>query len=703
MRNAKIAVIVSLGLLIVASSLSTWLIVRITKTGESGSSSPIRSRASSPSTAESESKIVKTNAKYTTTTARPTGWFTTGQNADIVLSAIDFNNSGGPLLFNHQGGIATDGHHFLVADRNNNRILIWNHLPTGNTSPDIVLGQVNFTANNPGTGLNNLDWPVSVATDGTRVFVADTYNNRILVWSSFPTRNDQPADFAINDAGNKAPNLKRHVAWPWAVWTNGQKLVVTATGSSLVLIWNNIPTHSDQAADLALSAGGKFGTPRSIASDGTNLMIGDHNAKPNNNNPGNFFWKTFPMKDDQPYDFFMAGATPTNQQMGEIFWGGAFLPNGAFATIGEGLYIWKHFPQSSDDLPTTIVGTTGPNNGGLGATANSPYQFDAGDGSDVALAGNSLYISTCNGNKVVGYKTIPATTSARPDFVIGARDLKTNTLETNFIMSNPVPATDGKSLFVSSDFDRKLYVYLHLPNQSNAHPDYVYPYGGWDNALYGNTFAEADTQKVYIWKTLPTDGKAPDITLSGRIGSIVLKEVKGVAIDDKYFYISDATANKVYVFEGIPTANSTPRYTLDVDQPFRLSSDGQFLVVTTTLSNATGHVRIYRVDQLSNNAKPWVLQENQVSTNLPQSAVVSHGSLMIADTGFNRVLIWKQISDALNGAKPDVILGQGSLTQTQPLIGHNTTFWPSNLAFDGSYLWVGEFKFSERLLRFSVH
>jgi len=43
------------------------------------------------------------------------GWFTTGQDADILLSGIDFNNagyletSGDGLLFNHPGNIATDG------------------------------------------------------------------------------------------------------------------------------------------------------------------------------------------------------------------------------------------------------------------------------------------------------------------------------------------------------------------------------------------------------------------------------------------------------------------------------------------------------------------------------------------------------------------------------------------------------------------
>ncbi|KKL28011.1 hypothetical protein LCGC14_2379410, partial [marine sediment metagenome] len=36
------------------------------------------------------------------------------------------------------------GTRLFLADRNNNRILIWNELPTGNTAPDLVLGQEDF-------------------------------------------------------------------------------------------------------------------------------------------------------------------------------------------------------------------------------------------------------------------------------------------------------------------------------------------------------------------------------------------------------------------------------------------------------------------------------------------------------------------------------------------------------------------------------
>lgn len=69
----------------------------------------------------------------------------------------------------------------MLADRNNNPVPTWNDLPTGNREPDLVLGQKDFTTNDPGGGLDGMNWPVGVATDGRRLLVVATQNGRILV------------------------------------------------------------------------------------------------------------------------------------------------------------------------------------------------------------------------------------------------------------------------------------------------------------------------------------------------------------------------------------------------------------------------------------------------------------------------------------------------------------------------------------------
>jgi len=650
---------------------------------------------------------------YRTASSKPAGWFTTGQNADILLSGIDFNNAGGPLLFNHPGVVASDGTRLILADRNNNRVLIWNERPTGNTTPDLVLGQKDFYSNNPGTGLDQMNWPVSVSVGGGKLAVTDTYNSRILIWNSFPTRNGQPADLVINSGSAKDTNIdkKRSVFWPWGVWTDGKKLAVTSTQNGIILLWNIFPTQNDQAADIYLTGQGNIGTPRTITSDGNHLVVGDHNsritssgAKPSGqSSSGNFFWKSWPTADDQPYDFFMTDPSGPGGWMQ-----GAFTSDGKLVMLGARLYIWNSFPQNSNAQPDTFIGT--------GSFGQSGYRFVGGDGSGLAVVGGRLYVSLSNGNKIVGFNSMPASSTAEPDFAIGSPDINTNTLDTNFIMSNPVPATDGKSLFVSSDFDRKLYVYKNLPDGSNAHPDYVYSLSDapWDNELFNNTLILAGKRTVFIWNKLPINGELPDITFTNSIGNVQFQELQGVAMDSKYFYLSDNSAGKIYVWEGIPSANSNPKFTIDADNPGRLSSDGSYLVDAATLSTVLstapgggympgGSVRIYKIPDLSSTPTPTALS----GFNLPQGALVSQGHLFVGGTGVDKVFIWKNIEDAIAGKGADVILGSPSASTADPNtlvpeIGRSKLFWPAVPAFDGSYLWIGEFKFSERLLRFSV-
>jgi hypothetical protein len=647
--------------------------------------------------------VTKTDSEYEITSVKPTGWFVNHQNADIVLSGINFNNGGGPLLFNHPGTVATDGVHLILADRNNNRVLIWNTLPKGNIAPDLVLGQKDFTSNNPGTGLDNMNWPVSVSVGSGKLALTDTNNDRILIWNNFPTKNGQPADIVLNSGIINGPDIdiKRSIFWPWGVWTDGEKLAVTSTRNGIILLWNKFPAKNDQPADIYLKGQGNIGTPRTITSDGNHLIVGDHNSKVTSSgataaqpNSGNFFWGSWPTKDDQMYDFFEGDPSDP----GGVWMQGTFTENGKLVMLGEELHIWNSFPISVRDKPASSIGDKTARQDG--------YHFNGGDGSGMAVAGNVIYISLSNGNKVVGFSSIPSSSDAKPDFAIGSPDINTNTLETNFIMSNPAPATDGKSLFVSSDFDRKLYVYKNLPDESKAYPDFVYSLtdAPWDNALFGSTLALVGKKTVYIWDKLPLNGEMPDSIFIGNIGNIQLEDLKGVAIDGKYFYLSDGLAGRIYVWER--TLNdSAPKFIINSDSSGRLSSDGNYLVNIGTDSPSGDYIKIYKISDLPN-SKPAVVGKNN-EYNLPQYALAYNGHLFVAGTGVNKVFIWKDITDAIAGKDADVILGQPSVSIADPYtlvpeIGQNKLFMPSIIAFDGSYLWIGEFKFSERLLRFSV-
>lgn len=202
--------------------------------------------------------------------------------ADLVLGQSDFSANG-------EGGCSATGLSYpeslsaaagklLVADANHNRILIWNTIPaTNNTPADLVLGQQDFShcaandTNNDGVtngaSAATLDRPTGVWSDGTRLVVTDTGNNRILIWNSFPTSNFTPADVvlgqngfnrtAANDddqdgSGGNTPSARTLKSPYIGVHSEGKRLYVTDSGNNRVLIWNEFPASNFAPADVVL-------------------------------------------------------------------------------------------------------------------------------------------------------------------------------------------------------------------------------------------------------------------------------------------------------------------------------------------------------------------------------------------------------------------------------------------------------------------
>jgi hypothetical protein len=92
----------------------------------------------------------------------------------------------------------------LVADHDNNRVLIWNTIPTTNgKAADVVIGQPDMTmATAPTTpSATTLTGPNSIHVDANgRLYVSDQDANRILYWNAIPTQNQAPADGVIGQA-----------------------------------------------------------------------------------------------------------------------------------------------------------------------------------------------------------------------------------------------------------------------------------------------------------------------------------------------------------------------------------------------------------------------------------------------------------------------------------------------------------------------
>jgi uncharacterized protein (TIGR03437 family) len=208
--------------------------------------------------------------------------------ANVVLGQPDFttttvNTAPTQNSLRNPQGVASDGVHLVVADTDDNRVLIWNQIPTRNNQPaDVVIGEPNFTtAALPGNTPNaySMRGPSGVWIQNGMLFVADTQNNRVLIYNSIPTTNGVAANVVLG-----APNFTTFVnpditqqttganastmLNPVSVTSDGTRLIVTDLGFNRVLIFNHIPTTNGAAADVAL------GQPDLVSSIANNAYTG---------------------------------------------------------------------------------------------------------------------------------------------------------------------------------------------------------------------------------------------------------------------------------------------------------------------------------------------------------------------------------------------------------------------------------------------
>ena len=208
--------------------------------------------------------------------------------------------------------VASDGTHLAVADTLNNRVLIWNTIPATNAQPpDVVVGQTNFTSNSfPGDtpSASSLRGPQGVWIQNGMLFIADTMNDRILIYNSIPTANGASADIVlgqpnmttwvqINIADQTTSAAANNMLTPVSVTSDGTHLFVADLGFNRVLIWNSIPSTNQQPADVEIGqpnmttgiADDAFSTPSNytgtLPAPETAVLCTVSNGVDSNNNP----------------------------------------------------------------------------------------------------------------------------------------------------------------------------------------------------------------------------------------------------------------------------------------------------------------------------------------------------------------------------------------------------------------------------------
>ena len=172
---------------------------------------------------------------------------------EFDLSRLDANTS----------YIDTINHRLFVADTANNRVFVFN-LNADNVLidniPDNVLGQPNFTASDPGTTQSNLYGPTGIAYDleNEKLFVADTNNNRIMIFDVFSISNGENAvnvlgqpNFTASEPGKTQSKLDAPAGLAYDP-KNGN-LFVADTNNNRVMVFSAISiSNGEDAVDVIL-------------------------------------------------------------------------------------------------------------------------------------------------------------------------------------------------------------------------------------------------------------------------------------------------------------------------------------------------------------------------------------------------------------------------------------------------------------------
>ncbi len=188
---------------------------------------------------------------------------TNGAPADIVIGSPDFNTSNsGPsnaYMKNVEGlCFSPDGEKLIASDGINNRVLIWNTIPVTNAQPaDVVIGQTNFTSNTEGIAADKLNHPTGVmVTSNGKLIITDCNNNRVLIFDHIPTENGEAADIVIgqeNFNSNSSGLAANKLDGPWSTDLSlDGELIISDRLNNRVLIFHKIPQQNGAYADVVI-------------------------------------------------------------------------------------------------------------------------------------------------------------------------------------------------------------------------------------------------------------------------------------------------------------------------------------------------------------------------------------------------------------------------------------------------------------------
>ena len=516
----------------------------------------------------------------------------------------------------------------VVADYGNHRVLIWNSIPTTNhQAADIVIGQSSFNSNagDGGDLTRGLQNPISVWSDGTKLYVADYSNHRALIWNTFPTSNFAKPDVYLGQASDTGQGFgcgAGEMRNPSGIWSDGTTLLVPTLLCNRVAVYSPVPTTGNPNPTTILG--------------GTSLTdaTADRTA----------------IQSNRPHKAKIAG--------GKVY---------VADYNNHRIKVWNSLPApGAHGTPSDYVignSNTGNGSGLTQAGLQNPISM--------AVSGNRVYVADYNNFRLVGFNTLPTGDGTNADFVIGQEDFVSEVFNDH----NPISAStfdypeglayDGTQFFAADVSRNRILVWNNVPTSWNQPADFVIGQGNFStrtgarsqsqlnaprgicsaggklwvpdhnnrrvmvfdlpittnspnaSGVLGQTSWTANTvgtekfrvnqamrcfydgtkfyvvdrtyDRVLIWNTLPvmtsvSDNPPADVRIGTDTGNQITQnqffDPHGVYSDGSKLYVADSNNHRVMVFDPIPTSD-------DVNASFHLGGNANW-VTRTAPASGTG-------------------------------------------------------------------------------------------------------------------
>ena len=664
--------------------------------------------------------------------------FLDGMDADYALGQPDLNSNTllptGPTTLNHPTGLVVDYHdNLVVADRDNNRVLIYEWPLADGKQASWVIGQGENTgferrnvAPNPPTNWS-MNKPNAVARNpiGDELYVADSGNHRILIFTEHPT--DATADAVIGqpDFTSNTPNNTLNNSGVSATSLNnplgmkmdaGSRLYVADTDNHRVLVFDR--NNPDATADMVIGQpdftsntpnNGGIGaqslhSPRGLTTDA--ILMDLYVADQGNNRILRYFQ---PLVNPLPViEELDPGTVEANGAEFTLnIWGSGFLVfdsvvavNGVTRTVGSDYLGLMRIPISATEVITSgqlaiTVRNPAPGGGLSQPTLLTVYEPQAADDLPDNLLGQRGFTTNDGPFAPTKANTLFGPTGLVIDPQSGR--LFVADMENARVLSWPnsaARANGGSADLVFGKPDFETYFYDAAPGLNLTKP------AGLALDSQGNLYVtDAQDNYVVAYRQPFTNGMAADL-LFGWVNNpldLLLDNADNLYVADTFhhrvlFYEKPLAGGDTIpdrIFGQVDLNTTTPNAggaisanTLHYPSGLAMDSAGNLYVADSNnhrvllfFAPLSGDTTADRVFGQQGDFTTGVMNKGGVSAsslNYPVAlALDGNGALYVADSDNHRVL---RFDDPLHSDQiADLVYGQGgSFTQNQPNHGSLT-------------------------------